>query len=121
MSSIRIGFGLGLNLQIEEFGMRIIICAALVFTVAAVLGCDGGQLSENEIAQAAQDGKVKAALENQGRQPLSKPPELEVSPAEPVVTESSETSLVAAEVLGAAMKSAKAESKAVFVHFTADW
>ncbi len=101
--------------------MRISICAALVFTVAAVLGCDEGQLSDNEIAQVAQNEKVKAALENQGRQPLSKPPELEERPAEPVATESTETLLVATEVLEAAVKSAKAENKAVLVHFTADW
>ncbi|MCP4478489.1 MAG: hypothetical protein GY880_11565 [Planctomycetaceae bacterium] len=102
--------------------MRRLICAALLFTIAAALGCDGEQLSKKEKeAQAAQNEKVKTALENQGRQPLSKPPELEKSAAELTETDSAETPLVATEVLGAALKSAKAENKAVLVHFTADW
>ena len=72
-------------------------------------------------AQTAQNEKVKVALEKQERQPLSKPPELEKNAAELTETDSAETPLVAAEVLGAALKSAKAENKAVLVHFTADW
>ena len=112
----------GLNLQIEEFAMRRLICAALLFTIAVALGCDGEQLSNKEKeAQTAQNEKVKVALEKQERQPLSKPPELEKNAAELTETDSAETPLVAAEVLGAALKSAKAENKAVLVHFTADW
>ena len=102
--------------------MRRLICGALLFTIAVALGCDGEQLSNKEKeAQTAQNEKVKVALEKQERQPLSKPPELEKNAAELTETDSAETPLVAAEVLGAALKSAKAENKAVLVHFTADW
>lgn len=102
--------------------MRRFICATLIFTVAVILGCDGDQLSKNEERQAAQNEKVKAALENQSRQALSKPPELEEkNPVEPTGKDGAENLLVATEVLETALKSAKSENKAVLVHFTADW
>ncbi len=101
--------------------MRRFICATLIFAVAVVLGCDGGQLSQKGW-QEVQNEKVKAALENQSRQALSKPPELEEKkPAEPTGKDGAGNLLVATEVLETALKSAKSKNKAVLVHFTADW
>ena len=100
--------------------MRIIIYVTLVLAVA-LIGCDGEQLSKKEVEQAAQNEKVKTAIAKQERQVLSKPLEVDESHTEPDEAETNETPLVATDVLGAALKSAKAANQAVLVNFTADW
>lgn len=105
--------------------MRFLILMVMALTVVAV-GCERKQLSKKEVEQATQNEKVKVAIAQQERQVLSKPPEKTDNATTENATESTEPEdleapLVAAQVLEAALKSAKAENKAVLVHFTADW
>lgn len=110
--------------------MRFLILMVMALTVVAV-GCERKQLSKKEVEQATQNEKVKVAIAQQERQVLSKPPEktdnattdnaTTENATESTEPEDLEAPLVAAQVLEAALKSAKAENKAVLVHFTADW
>lgn len=109
----------GLDLQVEDVEMRRIVFATLVLAVASI-GCDGKQLSKKEVEQVAQNAKFKSAIVKQKRQVLTMPPEVDEAQAAGEAAKP-ETPLVATEVLGAALKSAKAGNKAVLVHFTADW
>lgn len=93
---------------------------AMLFLAVASIGCDGKQLSKKEVEQLAQNAKVKSAIVKHERQVLPKPPEVDEGQAAGEAAKP-ETLLVATEVLGAALKSAKACNKAVLVHFTADW
>lgn len=95
--------------------MRFLILMVMALMVVAV-GCERKQLSKKEVEQATQNEKVKVAIAQQERQVLSKPPETESTEPEDL-----EAPLVATQILEAALKSAKAENKAVLVHFTADW
>lgn len=100
--------------------MRFLILMVMALMVVAV-GCERKQLSKKEVEQATQNEKVKVAIAQQERQALSKPPETIENETESTEPEDLEAPLVAAQVLEAALKSAKAENKAVLVHFTADW
>ena len=99
--------------------MRMIFFATLVLAVASI-GCDGKQDSKKEVEQVAQNEKVKASIAKQERQVLTKPPEVDESQTAGEAAKP-KGPLVATDVLGAALKSAKAGDKAVLVHFTADW
>ena len=119
----------------------MIVLALLVFAV----GCDEQKKAEEAAQQAAQNAKVAEAIKNQKRGAMTKPSEGPAKPADSEDAdfdstekpdseakeeegkensdEKTETSAqpLASDVLNEAIAKAKADDKALFVHFTADW
>jgi hypothetical protein len=123
----------------------MIVLAMLVFAI----GCDQKQKEEDAEKYAEQDAKVAEAVKNQKRGAMTKPdegsgkepaedtgkddaaektdetetPETKENKDDTSANEKTETSskLIAKTVLNEAIATAKADNKALFVHFTADW